>query len=191
VSFDAKRTQVAQGAYDFARYFTSTFANARFGRAVPRRAELQAPEGMSTGGGRAARQSIVLIADTSSGQAGPGGGPPTLTVGWVEVSARRAQIRTHRALAAVHRARFRDRLLDIDEESYTAFLNQTVELLASCGVGVAMDDDTSGAVSQRSSTRPPPRQENYVLNYFAVGFVAFVLGAFAGGLAVYARFVGF
>jgi len=189
VSFDAKRTQVAQGAYDFARYFTSTFANARYGRAVPRRAELQAPEGMSTGGGRAARQSIVLIADAASGS---GGGPPTLTVGWVEVSARRAQIRTHRALAAVHRARFRDRLLDIDEESYTAFLNQTVELLASCGVGVAMDDDATGAaVSQRPSTRPPPPQENYVLNYFAVGFVAFVLGAFAGGLAVYARFVGF
>lgn len=183
MSFDAKRTQVAQGAYDFARYFTSSFEAVRFGRAVPRRAELAAPEGMSTGGGRAARQAIVLVPERP--------GPPNLTVGWVEVSARRAQLRTHRALAAVHRARFKDRLLDIDEESYRAFLDQASQLLAACGVGVGMDDDAA-PISQRPPPQPAaPRQGNYVLNYFAVGFVAFVLGAFAGGLAVYARFVGF
>lgn len=183
MSFDAKRTQVAQGAYDFARYFTSSFESVRFGRSVSRRAELAAPEGMSTGGGKAARQSIVLAADRP--------GPPNLTVGWVEVAARRAQLRTHRALAAVHRARFRDRLLDIDEESYNAFLGQATQLLGACGVIVAMDDDVTVPISQR----PPPAQaapaESRLLNYFAVGFVAFVVGAFAGGLAVYARFIGF
>jgi hypothetical protein len=182
VSFDAKRTQVAQGAYDFARYFTSSFESVRFGRSVPRRAELAAPEGMSTGGGRAARQSIVLVADRP--------GPPNLTVGWVEVSGRRAQLRTHRALAAVYRARFRDRLLDVDEESYNAFLGQASQLLAACGVAVTMDDDTSVPISQRPPAPTAP-QESRLLNYFAVGFVAFVVGAFAGGLAVYARFVGF
>lgn len=184
MSFDAKRTQVAQGAYDFARYFTSSFENVRFGTSVPRRAELAAPEGMSTGGGRQARQSVVLVADRP--------GSPVLTVGWVEVAARRAQLRTHRALAAVHRARFRDRLLDIDEASYGQFMAQAQGLLTACGVVIALDDDTNVPISQR----PPPlpqqaAQDDNLLNYFAVGFVAFVIGAFAGGLAVYARFVGF
>lgn len=182
VSFDAKRTQVAQGAYDFARYFTTAFESMRFGASVPRRAELASPEGMSTGGGRQARQSIVLVAERP--------GAPVLTVGWVEVAARRAQLRTHRALAAVHRARFRDRLLDIDEGSYGQFVAQAQNFLTACGIVLAFDDDTNVPTSQR----PPPQQappDNNLLNYFAVGFVAFVIGAFAGGLAVYARFVGF
>ncbi len=184
MSFDAKRTQVAQGAYDFARYFTTAFENVRYGTSVPRRAELASPEGMSTGGGRQARQSIVLISERP--------GAPVLTVGWVEISARRAQLRTHRALAAVNRARFRDRLLDLDEPSYRQFVEQAQGFLTACGVALTFDDETTVPTSQRPP--PPaaqPQQESNLLNYFAVGFVAFVIGAFAGGLAVYARFVGF
>ncbi len=183
MSFDAKRTQVAQGAYDFARYFTTAFETVRFGTSVPRRAELAAPEGMSTGGGRQARQSIVLVAERP--------GVPALTVGWVEVAARRAQLRTHRALAAVHRARFRDRLLDIDEGSYAQFVAQAQNFLTACGVVLAFDDDTNVPTSQRPPPQQQQAQDGNLLNYFAVGFVAFVIGAFAGGLAVYARFVGF
>ncbi len=183
VTFDAKRTQVAQSAYNFAQYFTGSFEGARFGRSVARRPEIAVPEGMSTAGGKQARQSIVLSAERP--------GIPALTVGWVEISSRRAQLRSHRALAAVHRARFKDRLLDIDEESYNSFLGQVHELLVACGVGVTIDDDTSAVSTRPPSPREEPAPAPNVLNYVAVGFVAFVVGAFVGGAAVYARFVGF
>jgi hypothetical protein len=80
VAFDARRTQVAQSAHDFSRYFAESFGAVRVRGAVVRRPELVAPEGMSTGGGRHARQPICLAPE--------GGGGPVLTAGWVDIPQR-------------------------------------------------------------------------------------------------------
>ena len=179
--FDAKRTQVAQSAFDFAHYFTSSFQNVVVTGTVPRRAELAAPEGMSTDGGQKARQALVLIPTA------PGAGA-SIAIGWVEIAQKRAELRTFRVLLAMHNARFRGRPFDLDAGSYQAFFEQARQLLSACGVQVNVEDDARSVPSNRPpplTAAPAPVSPGF-FNYFAVGFVSFVLGAFAGGLAVYA-----
>ncbi|NUP12706.1 MAG: hypothetical protein HOW73_42240 [Polyangiaceae bacterium] len=188
MNFDARRTQVAQSAHDFSVYFAQTFAGVRLQGAVVRRPEMVAPEGMSTGAGKRARQSICLRDER--------GASPVLTVGWVDIPQRRAGLRTHRCLLAMHQARFRDRPFDLHEGSYNAFFDQAKGLLGACGLFVTEEDEAPAAIS----TPPPPpgrviREAGASTDTFwttaAVAFIAFVVGTFAGGLAVYARFVGF
>lgn len=208
--FDARRTQVAQSAFDFSNYFAQAFGNVRVLGAVVRKPELMAPEGMSTGGGRRARQPIVLLPEGTAAYVGGPAGPmsqgpmsqaptsmspasgPAITIGWVDIPQRKASLRTHRCLVGVHQARYRGRPLDIDKTSYDAFFDQAKGLLAACGLAVTEEDEV------HSSVPPPPLgevvSETSGPSFFttaAIAFVAFVLGAFAGGLAVYARFVGF
>jgi len=57
VTFDAKRTNVAQSAFDFSKYFSGIFDGVRVMGGSPRKPILAAPEGMSTAGGKRARQS--------------------------------------------------------------------------------------------------------------------------------------
>lgn len=187
MGFDAKRTEVAQSAFNFSQYFTSHFEQTTVGGAVPRRVGITAPEGMSTAAGRQARQPILLHPEEPRGA--------VLTVGWVEVASRRAMLRTYDCLLGLHRARFRDRPFDVDETSYKAFLAEAQEFLEACAMSVSVEDDSAAVISSRP---PPPGRrveprpaDARFFNYFAVGFTAFVIGAFAGGLAVYARFVGF
>lgn len=58
--YDPKRTQVAQSLVDFGKYFDTIFARTRVGGAVPLRPVLVVPEDMSTDGGKRARQSVTL-----------------------------------------------------------------------------------------------------------------------------------
>lgn len=183
-AFDAKRTEVAQNAFNFAQYFTSSFEQLRVAGVVPRRPEVVAPEGMSTGGGKAARQSIRLSPE--------GPGASVLTIGWVELPTLQASLRTYRCLASLHAARFRGRPFDLDRASYDAFLRQAQELLGAVGLHVAFEDDARGSSpdAQRVS-RPARPAEPAFMTVAAAVFVGFAVGAVVGGLAVYARFVGF
>ncbi|MBK6513621.1 MAG: hypothetical protein IPM79_25050 [Polyangiaceae bacterium] len=185
MTFDARRTQVAQSAHDFSVYFAQAFGGVRVRGAVTRRPDLSAPEGMSTGAGRRARQAITLRDDS--------GATPALTVGWLDIPQRKAALRTHRCLSSMHYARFGDRPFDVDTGSYNAFFDQAKGLLAACGLQVAEEDDAPAAISS-----PPGRvireagaSAPQFWTLAAVAFIAFVVGTFAGGLAVYARFVGF
>lgn len=182
MAFDARRTQVAQSAHDFSRYFAESFGAVRVRGAVTRRPELVAPEGMSTGGGRHARQPICLAPE--------GGAGPVLTAGWVDIPQRKATLRTFRCLSNMHLARYQGRPFDVDPTSYNAFFDQAKAHLGACGLMV-MDEDNAPA----TLSNPPGRVVSPTLGAFwafaAIAFVAFVVGAFAGGIAVYARFVGF
>lgn len=202
MAFDARRTQVAQSAFDFSNYFAQSFAAVRVLGPVVRRPDLTAPEGMSTEGGKLARQPVVLQpVDRNMGGA-------AITVGFVDIPQRRAVLRTYRCLLAMHQARFRDRPFDLDPHSYESFFHQAKGLLGACGLMVTEEDDARAslsAISQRpppqSAAQPQPQQLGTVVDRPAAGgnfwntvamvLMAFVLGAFAGGLAVYAKFVGF
>ncbi|MFO0555893.1 MAG: hypothetical protein U0271_46375 [Polyangiaceae bacterium] len=192
--FDARRTQVAQSAYDFSRYFSQTFNGVKVLGNVPRRPELIAPEGMSTAGGKQARQPICLQPEAQTPT-----GAQVITVGWVEIPTRRAVMRTYRCLLGMHNARFRGRPFDLDARSYDAFFDQAKSLFAQCGLAVTEEDEPApssvppsalGPAREAPVAQPSGGQSSFWLAA-AVGFVAFVVGAFAGGLAVYARFVGF
>jgi hypothetical protein len=184
VSFDAKRTQVAQSAFDFSRYFASIFDSLRIGGAVARRPVLVAPEGMSTAGGKRARQSLVLQPDDPMAAA--------VTIGWVDIGERRAMVRTHGALAALHAERFRDRAFDVDPTSYSAFFEQVRSFLDSCGFAVKVEAD--GAPPSSELRNPPPgaparRGATSASNALLYAVAAFFIGVLVGGFVVYARLV--
>lgn len=202
MAFDARRTQVAQSAFDFSNYFAQSFAAVRVLGPIVRRPDLTAPEGMSTEGGKLARQPIVLqpVDRNAAGAA--------ITVGFVEIPQRRAVLRTYRCLLSMHQARFRDRGFDLDAHSYESFFHQAKGLLGACGLMVTEEDDARAslsAISQRPPALGAPGQQQQQLgtvvdrpssgtnfwNTVAMVLMAFVLGALAGGLAVYAKFVGF
>jgi hypothetical protein len=122
----------------------------------------------------------------------PEQGGPAIAVGWIELPTARASIKTFRNLSAMHLARFRGRPLDIEEASYQAFLSWVQGHLSGYGISVVLDDDLTPSV------RPPAvesRREEAtggdVMTYAAIALLAFLFGASVGGLAVYAKFVGF
>lgn len=187
MAFDPRRTQVAQSAHDFAAYFAKSFGAVRVLGAVNRRPDLMAPEGMSTGGGKHARQPIVLRPEQQGGS--------SLTIGWVDIPQRRAALRTHRCLLQMHQARYGQYPFDLDVGSYNAFFDQAKGLLAACGLYVTEEDQPppgSIAPSRPNPSVPAPAAESSTFwTTAAIAFIAFVVGAFAGGMAVYAKFVGF
>lgn len=190
MGFDAKRTQVAQSAFDFSRYFSGIFDAVRVAGAAPRRPVLVAPEGMSTSGGKRARQSIVLQPDDAMHAA--------ITVGWVDVGERQAMMRSHGALDSIHRERFRGRAFDLEPTSYATFFEQAKSFLMSCGFEVKVEAEGGGpsSVAPGSAAIPMaprvPRDldqqgERAGTNWLAV-VAAFFIGVIVGGIVVYARF---
>lgn len=131
--YDPKRTQVAQSLVDFGRYFDTIFARTRIPAGpILLRPALVVPEDMSTGGGRRARQSIILQPEVP--------GPPAITAGWLDIPSRQAMIRTWGCLAAMHRQRFPGRPFDVDRGAYDQFFRQTSELLKTCGITTQVED---------------------------------------------------
>ena len=185
--FDARRTQVAQSAFDFSGYFSQSFGGVRVMGSIVRRPELVVPEGMSTAGGRRARQPICLQPEA--------GGGPVLTIGWVDIPQRRSVLRTYRCLQGMHQARFGNRPFDLDPHSYNAFFDQARGLLENCGLAVTQEDDAKQSVPPPPGSKGAPGEIVHASSAFwtnaSIAFIAFVVGVFAGGLAVYARFVGF
>ena len=186
MTFDAKRTQVAQSAFDFSRYFSGIFNGVRVAGGAPRRPTLVAPEGMSTAGGKRARQSLVLQPDDATSMA--------VTVGWVDVGERRGMIRTHVALLALHRERFGGRPFDVDPTSYEVFFEQARSFLQSCGFNVKVENDAEpgGAPASRMMDAPierpaSPLSSAWVTRLYCIA--AFLFGVVAGGLLVYAQLV--
>lgn len=185
MGFDAKRTQVAQSAFDFSRYFSSVFDSVRVQGAALRRPRLVTPEGMSTAGGKRARQSIVLAPDDPA--------HASLTVGWVDIGERRAVLRTHGCLEGLHYERFKNRGFDVDRASYSGFFDQVKSFFDSCGLAVTVEGDASVAsVPPRElSRRAPPVRSGTSGSVLALMlFSAFMLGAVTGGLVVYLRLRG-
>ena len=184
MGFDAKRTQVAQSAFDFSRYFSSVFESVRVQGGALRRPRLVTSEGMSTAGGKRARQSIVLAPDDP--------GAASLAVGWVDIGERRAVLRTHGCLEALHYERFKNRAFDVDRESYAGFFDQVKSFFDSCGLAVTVEGD-AGAVSvaPRELTREPHARRGDSGSVTALMlFSAFMLGAVTGGFVVYLRLRG-
>lgn len=117
-----KRTAFAQQAVDFSDYFDMLFEKVLVQGDAPRRAMLVAPEGISTGGGKQARQALVLKAEAE--------GIPGLTVGWVDRNQGMVALRTYEYLEEQHRQRFGKKPFEIDKESYDAFYKKAQEFFS-------------------------------------------------------------
>lgn len=106
---DPQRTVHAQEAFEFGDVFGYKFGGLTFGNTPPRKLKLNEPE-MSTGGGRKARQSIVLFPENGdSGRA--------LVCGWLDVPRRVAELRSYNLLSQQHEARYGESI-DLLREDY-------------------------------------------------------------------------
>ena len=159
-----KRTQFAQAAYDYAAHFDEVFGGTEIGGGCIRRPHLVLPEGMSTGGGKLARQHLTLRPETP--------GFATLTVGAVDVGKGAASLRTFGCLQQAHNARYGDRPFDLDGEGYNAFYTRALDYFSRQGMWVDVESETS--VLTRVSS---PKKSNTALVVIVSALVVIILAA--------------
>lgn len=172
---EAKRTQVAQTAFDFATFFQAMMANVVVGGPVARRPVLVAPEGMSTAGGKQSRQSLCLSPDMP--------GFATITVGWVDVVSLQAQLRTYACLEQMHRQRFKNRPFDVEPSTYQAFFAKAQQLLAGRGIQCTIENSPPAVASEPLGEVVEPGWSSGAV--LGLCFLFFVLGAAAGAAGMY------
>lgn len=151
-----KRTIIAQAGFDFAAEFAMRFAQIRLTGRVEFLPTLAAPELDSTGGGKQAMQHLVLKPTVA--------GEPSITVGWVNLKERQAQLRTFACLEQMHAARFPGRPFSLEASVYEGFFRTAQAFFTMNGLNVTIQQ-----APPLKSERPP-----------AAG-----AGVFAGRLLVY------
>lgn len=107
-------TAFAQAALAISDVLSMKFASTRFSGSIPRVVKVQAPQVQSTGGGKQARESIVLMPES-------GDTTQALTAGFIDVGLRAVELRTYAAVAGPHQQRF-GRALDLPKAEYDAFI---------------------------------------------------------------------
>jgi hypothetical protein len=132
---DSDRTEVASAGVLLSDSFQVTFEGFTIPGDVPRRPELAPPPGPSTMGGVQARQSLTLKPVRGNGR--------TFTVGWANVSDRRAQLRTHKCLHELHVQHFGKEPFTLDEAYFQIFFDRARAFLSDKGLLVEVE------------TRPP------------------------------------
>jgi hypothetical protein len=138
-----KRTVVAQQAIDLGELLNFRFERKYVGRNVPKRLSVITLDSQSTGGGRMARQSVVLT-PLEEGVQG------TIMCGWLDVARRDAEVREHRLVAEQFEARYHVPF-DVGHDEYEALVGELQSFLANQGFTFAR-----GRVVSLAPPRPAP-----------------------------------
>ncbi len=107
----------AQQAFEFADVFSYKFKDRALGK-PPRQLRLKEPDGPSTGGGKQARQSMVLRNEAGD----------AVVCGWVDLANRTAELRGFAYISEQFKAR-RGHIIDIKQEEYEALLSEVQRFL--------------------------------------------------------------
>lgn len=132
-----KRTVFAQQGFDFSSLFTIQFARLKVAGGCTRTPQLNAPQGDSTGGGKQSIQHITLNPEHA--------GFPPLTVGWVNVAGKSAQLRTYVCLQKMHTSAKRQ--FDLEPTSYQQFFDNAKSFLAQQGMQVHIEMEPPAPIS--------------------------------------------
>jgi hypothetical protein len=124
-----KRTVVAQQAIDLGELLNFRFEQKFVGKDVPKRLSVITLESQSTGGGKMARQSVVLT-PLEEGVQG------SIMCGWIDVARREAELREHRLVADQFEARYHVPF-DVGFDEYEALLSELQSVLANQGFTLA------------------------------------------------------
>ena len=133
-------TSFAQQALAVSDLIQMKFKATRFGGTVPRVVKVQAPIVESTGGGKQARESIVLAPENGDING-------AIVCGFVDVGLRAAEIRTHAALANVYQQRFKTPI-DLSQADYDKFMTEAQQFLGSEGFVVNIIDEGAQVAKQ-------------------------------------------
>jgi hypothetical protein len=171
----APMTAFAQAALDVSVIVAAKFQRTRFGGAVPRSVKVQPPGMASTGGGKQARESVVLAPDD-------GDSSQSLTVGFIDIGLRAAELRTYGVVEQLFKERFGS-ACDIPRSQYDAFTKEFEAFLSGEGFIIkivdvedrARKDNRADAVAPASSSGSMP----WVIGGVLVAIAVLVLGYLA------------
>ena len=125
-------TAFAQAALAVSDLVAAKFSSTRFSGGVARVVKVQAPNVPSTGGGKQARESVILLPET-------GDTAQAVTVGFIDVGLRGVELRTYAAVAAAYEQRHKTRL-DLPKAEYEAFTKELQAFLGGEGYVVKSVD---------------------------------------------------
>ncbi len=161
---DPNRTINAQQAFAFGDVFAYKFDAASYGPRS-RKLRLVEPDGPSTAGGKQARQSLVLE--------GPDG-ESRLVVGWVDVPAKQAELRSYNVICNHYVARYGSSF-ETEAEDYDRMLRDVRSLLKHRKIEPSVVEAAVGP--QPRVFEPEPQKSGVGVMAMAVLAVAVGLGA--------------
>lgn len=136
------RTEFASKAIQLGSLFEIKFAKFAFTGATPRQVKVTANVGESTGGGKMARESIMLMpTDGNQHQA--------VVCGWMDVGASVAELRSFASVKARHEARFQ-KGFDVKREEYERFLAEARQFFHDEGITTDLIDDAPQVQAQQA-----------------------------------------
>lgn len=153
-------TAFAQATVAARDLIETKFASTCFTGAIARRVRVDAPVVESTGGGKQARESIVLKAD---------GGDPAhnIACGFLDIGLRGCEMRSYAALNMLHRQRFNS-ALDLFQSEYDKFVGELKVMLEAEGFAFKMVE----AEELRAKAGPGAEKSSGSGAMFALGLVA-------------------
>lgn len=125
-------TAFAQAALAVSDLVAAKFSGTKFGGSVPRVIKVLAPNVPSTGGGKQARESVILQPEN-------GDTAQAVTAGFIDVGLRAVELRTFAALDQTYQQRHKTKL-DIPRAEYDAFVKEIQSFLGGEGYVVKMVD---------------------------------------------------
>lgn len=153
-------TAFAQATMAARDLIEAKFASTCFTGAVARRVKVDAPVVESTGGGKQARESIVLTAD---------GGDPAhnIACGFLDVGLRACEVRSYAALNMLHRQRFNS-AFDLYQSEYDKFVGELRVMLEAEGFAFKIVE----AEELRAKAGPSAQKSSGSGAMFALGLLA-------------------
>jgi len=161
---EAERTVFTLKALDFSALFNHYFSTRPLLGEVQRTVSVVEPEGMSTGSGATARQSIVVK--------DPTGKTPSITVGWVDTAQEKAHLRTYHYLLQKHKARHGRQRFTLAESVYTGFFRTAMKFMNEHNIVCSTDREFTGSVATVTSKSRFSKPSNpWVMAAMALGAV--------------------
>jgi hypothetical protein len=165
-------TAFAQAALAVSDLVAAKFSGTKFGGSVPRVIKVLAPNVPSTGGGKQARESVILQPEN-------GDTSQAVTAGFIDVGLRAVELRTFAALDQTYQQRHK-KSLDLPRAEYDAFVKELQGFLGGEGYVVKMVDvseqEAKAARAQASSDNAAaePSGSKAPLVIVVVGVIAIV-----------------
>jgi hypothetical protein len=164
-------TAFAQAALAVSDLVAAKFSGMKFTGTVPRVVKVQAPQVPSTGGGKQARESVVLMPES-------GDTAQALTAGFIDVGLRAVELRTYAAVAAAYRQRH-GAALDLPQPEYENFSRELQAFLGGEGYVIktvdVSDVEAKAAKAARADGGPGDAGPNKTL-LLVGGLAAVVVG---------------
>lgn len=153
----------AQQALKMTDMFEFKFAPVVFGKRRTRKLELSKPDGLSTGGGRQARQNMVLV-PTEGTAASP------IVVGWVDVANHKAELRSFRMLGKQFEARH-GRGIDLEVDAYDQLDAELSSFFRLQKIDLAHVDPAVNTVADAVVERGPQESSGPMFAMLALGIL--------------------